>query len=162
MAVKKTTITLVTDYILKVENNFAWVLDAKAPDQKIINNDNVAQVYSYATHPEIRSNYFALCNGLEFSVFRTNDTEQPVLFFQIDEIEHHWKDLKLFLSPNSFQLAKTLLTTPQTQPQKPVGFDYATRPLLEEIEVKKRAVKRHFRRSWVFYQTNLECSCRIH
>ena len=67
---KKRPITLVPDYILKVENNFAWVLDAKAPDQKIINNDNVAQVSSYATHPEIRSNYFALCNGLEFSSHR--------------------------------------------------------------------------------------------
>jgi 16S rRNA G966 N2-methylase RsmD len=127
-----------------VENNFAWVLDAKAPDQKIINNDNVAQVYSYATHPEIRSNYFALCNGLEFSVFRTNDTEQPVLFFQIDEIEHHWKDLKLFLSPNSFQIGKNFTYDTTNATAKPVGFDYATRPLLEEIEVKKRAVKRHF------------------
>lgn len=141
---KKRPITLVPDYILKVENNFAWVLDAKAPDQKIINNDNVAQVYSYATHPEIRSNYFALCNGLEFSVFRTNDTEQPVLFFQIDEIEHHWKDLKLFLSPNSFQIGKNFTYDTTNATAKPVGFDYATRPLLEEIEVKKRAVKRHF------------------
>ncbi|MBK8677528.1 MAG: type I restriction enzyme HsdR N-terminal domain-containing protein [Sphingobacteriales bacterium] len=141
---KKRPITLVPDYILKVENNFAWVLDAKAPDQKIINNDNVAQVYSSATHPEIRSNYFALCNGLEFSVFRTNDTEQPVLFFQIDEIEHHWKDLKLFLSPNSFQIGKNFTYDTTNATAKPVGFDYATRPLLEEIEVKKRAVKRHF------------------
>ena len=63
---KKRPITLVPDYALKVESNFAWVLDAKAPNQKIINDDNVEQVYSYATHPEIRSNYFALCNGLEF------------------------------------------------------------------------------------------------
>jgi 16S rRNA G966 N2-methylase RsmD len=81
---------------------------------------------------------------LEFSVFRTNDTEQPVLFFQIDEIEHHWKDLKLFLSPNSFQIGKNFTYDTTNATAKPVGFDYATRPLLEEIEVKKRAVKRHF------------------
>lgn len=141
---KKRPINLVPDYALKVENNFAWVLDAKAPDQKIINDDNVEQVYSYATHPEIRSNYFALCNGLEFSIFRTNDTEEPVLFFQIDEIEHYWKDLKLFLSPDSFQVGKKITYDTTNATAKPTGFDYATRPLLEEIEVKKRAVKRHF------------------
>lgn len=46
---KKRPVNLVPDYALKVENNFAWVLDAKAPDQKIVNDDNVEQVYSYAT-----------------------------------------------------------------------------------------------------------------
>ncbi len=76
---KKRPVNLVPDYALKVENNFAWVLDEKAPNQKIINDDNVEQVYSYATHPEIRSNYFALCNGLEFSLFRTVDTDKPIL-----------------------------------------------------------------------------------
>ncbi|MCZ2299547.1 MAG: type I restriction enzyme HsdR N-terminal domain-containing protein, partial [Chitinophagales bacterium] len=141
---KKRPINLIPDYALKVENNFAWVLDAKAPNQKIINDDNVEQVYCYATHPEIRSNYFALCNGLEFSVFRTNDTEKPILFFQIDEIEHHWEDIKLFLSPSSFQVGKTLTYDTTNATAKPTGFDYATRPLLEEIEVKKRAAKRHF------------------
>jgi 16S rRNA G966 N2-methylase RsmD len=141
---KKRPINLVPDYALKVENNFAWVLDAKAPDQKIINDDNVEQVYSYATHPEIRSNYFSLCNGLEFSVFRTNDTETPVLFFPIDEIEYHWKDLKMFLSPNSFQIGKNFTYETTNATAKPTEFDYATRPLLEEIVVKKRAAKRHF------------------
>jgi len=43
---KKRPINLIPDYTLKVENNFAWVLDAKAPNQKIINDDNVEQVYS--------------------------------------------------------------------------------------------------------------------
>ena len=141
---KKRPINLVPDYALKVENNFAWVLDAKAPNQKIINDDNVEQVYSYATHPEIRSTFFALCNGLEFSVFRTNDTEKPVLFFQVDEIEYHWKELKMFLSPNSFQIGKNFTYDSTNATAKPTGFDYATRPLLEEIPVKKRAAKRHF------------------
>ena len=141
---KKRPINLVPDYALKVENNFAWVLDAKAPNQKIINDDNVEQVYSYATHPEIRSTYFALCNGLEFSVFRTNDTEKPVLFFQVDEIEHHWEELKMVLSPNSFQIGKTFTYDTTNATAKPTGFDYATRPLLEEITAKKQAVKRHF------------------
>ena len=83
---KKKKITLVPDYVLKVENNYAWVLDAKAPDQKIVNDDNVEQVYSYAQHPDIRSKYFALCNGIEFAVYRSSATDIPILFFEIENI----------------------------------------------------------------------------
>ncbi len=142
---KKRPVNLVPDYALKVENNFAWVLDAKAPNQKIINDDNVEQVYSYATHPEIRSNYFALSNGLEFSLFRTADTDKPILFFLINEIEENWKDLKLYLSPDSFQIGKNFTYETTTATAKPKGqFDYGNRPLLEEIPVKKQQAKRHF------------------
>jgi len=139
---KKRAVNLVPDYALKVENNFAWVLDAKAPNQKIINDDNVEQVYSYATHPEIRSNYFTLCNGLEFSVYRTSDTDKPVLFFEIENIENHWEDLKLLLSPSSFQVGKNFVY--ESKAKFKSGFDYNNRPLLEEIPVKKQAAKRHF------------------
>jgi 16S rRNA G966 N2-methylase RsmD len=139
---KKRPINLVPDYALKVENNFAWVLDAKAPNQKIINDDNVEQVYSYATHPEIRSNYFTLCNGLEFSVYRTADTDKPILFFELENIEANWDDLKLLLSPTSFQVGKNFVYEPKTAYKD--GFDYNNRPLLEEIPVKKQSAKRHF------------------
>jgi len=139
---KKRPVNLVPDYSLKVENNFAWVLDAKAPNQKIINDDNVEQVYSYATHPEIRSNYFTLCNGLEFSVYRTADTDKPILFFELENIEANWEDLKLLLAPTSFQVGKNFVYEPKTAYK--TGFNYNNRPLLEEIPVKKRAARRHF------------------
>lgn len=139
---KKRPINLVPDYALTVENNFAWVLDAKAPNQKIVNDDNVEQVYSYATHPEIRSKYFTLCNGLEFSVFRTEYTDKPVLFFEIENIKNHWEELKLLLAPTSFQVGKNFVYEPKADYKS--KFDYNNRQLLEEIPVKKRAAKRHF------------------
>jgi DNA modification methylase len=139
---KKRPINLIPDYALKVENNFAWVLDAKAPNQKIINDDNVEQVYSYATHPEIRSNYFTLCNGLEFAVFRTADTDKPVLFFELENIENHWQDLKLLLAPTSFQVGKNFVYEPKSIYKS--GFDYNNRPILEEIKnLKRQSAKRH-------------------
>jgi 16S rRNA G966 N2-methylase RsmD len=141
---KKRPINLIPDYSLKVENNFAWVLDAKAPNEKIINDDNVEQVYSYATHPEIRSNYFALCNGIEFSLYKTSETDKPIMFFSVNEMEHYWGELKRYLSPTSFQVGKNITYDTVAATAKPLGFEYATRPLLEEIEVKKRAAKRHF------------------
>ncbi|MDR1023792.1 MAG: type I restriction enzyme HsdR N-terminal domain-containing protein [Prevotellaceae bacterium] len=138
---KKIPVKLVPDYILKVENNFAWVLDAKSPSKKIANDENVEQVYSYAVHPEIRTAYFALCNGVEFSLFRTSNSQQPILFFPIADIENHWATLKMYLSPGSFQIGKSFTCE---IPQKQEQFDYLKRPLLEEIPVKKQSAKRHF------------------
>ncbi len=142
---KKRKITLVPDYVLKVENSFAWVLDAKAPHQKIVHDDNVEQVFSYANHPEVRSTYFALCNGIEFSVYRTSDTDTPVLFFEVEHIEQHWQDLKLLLAPSSFHGGKNFTyqtITKVTALQE--EFNYSSRPLLEEMPVKKQQAKRHF------------------
>ncbi|MDR1758250.1 MAG: type I restriction enzyme HsdR N-terminal domain-containing protein, partial [Bacteroidales bacterium] len=132
---------IVPDYVMKVENNYAWVLDAKAPKQKIVNSDNVGQAYSYAIHPEIRTTYFALCNGVEFSLFRSSNPQQPILFFEIADIESHWNTLAMYLSPDSFQIGKNFTYEIPRQQQQ---FDYANRPLLEEIPVKKQAAKRHF------------------
>ena len=141
---KKYPIKLIPDYCLKVENNFAWVLDAKSPDQSITDTEHIGQVYSYSSHPEIRSTYFALCNGLEFIIFRRESTDKPVLQFPIDEIEHYWDKLCMFLAPGSFQVGKNITYDNNSITAKTAKFDYQSRPLIEEIEVRKRAAKRHF------------------
>ncbi|MDB9363001.1 DNA methyltransferase [Nodularia spumigena CS-588/02] len=142
---KKRPVNLIPDYVLKLENKFAWVLDAKSPNQNIKEGDHIEQVYSYAIHPEIRSNYFALCNGVEFSIFKTTETDIPVLFFTLDEIEFYWEKLNQYLSPNSFQSGKNFSYDNTIATVKPQGnFNYNTRPLLEEITVTKRAARRHF------------------
>lgn len=141
---KKRPIRLIPDYSLKVANNYAWVLDAKAPNESVTHPDNIEQVYSYATHPEIRSTYFALCNGLEFSLYRTDSTGIPIFLFKIDEIDSYWDKLKVLLAPSSFQVGKSFTYESTTATAKPKGFDYVNRPLLEEIPVKKQQCKRHF------------------
>ena len=158
---KKREIKLIPDYLLKVAENYAWVLDAKSPGQRVDDSDHIEQVYCYATHPEIRSTYFALCNGLEFSLYRREQTNTPILFFPLDEIEHHWDKLKMFLSPDSFHVGKSFTYDDDAVAAKPAGFDYATRPLLEEIPVKKQSAKRHFG-VHIFYKTDVECCCRIY
>lgn len=142
---KKLPIKLIPDYALKVENNYAWVLDAKSPSHRINDQDDVEQVYSYASHPEIRSTYFALCNGLEFSLYRREATNKPILQISVDEIEYYWEKLSQFLSPNSFQVGKNFTYDTTNATSKPKGgFAYTKRPLLEEITVKKQQAKRHF------------------
>lgn len=141
----KRRITLVPDYVLKVHENFAWVLDAKAPTERISDGDNVEQVYSYSVHPEIRSTYFALCNGKEFCLFRRELNDTPILSFPINEIGYYWDKLKTYLSPNSFQSGKSFTYETVKSPQQTKEtFDYNKCSLLEEIVVKKQAAKRHF------------------
>lgn len=134
-------VTMIPDYLLKVGENYAWVLDSKSPKEKIVNNENVEQVYSYATHPEIRTTYFALCNGMEFSVFRTNGDGTPILYFSLEEIDIYFPTLKRLLSKDSFQSGKQERLTIKVDNS---NFDYLNRPLPKEIKAHKRATKRHF------------------
>lgn len=89
---------IVPDYLLRVNNNYAWVLDAKRPDQKIVNSNNVQQVYSYAIHPEVRVKLYALCNGRELVVFHISHIE-PILQVNLQEIEIKWPEIEQLLSP---------------------------------------------------------------
>ena len=145
---KKREIKLIPDYLLKVDEIYAWVLDAKSPSKKIVHNENVGQVYSYAMHPEIRSKYFALCNGIEFSLFLTENPNEPILLFSLGDIENHWDKLSMYLSPTFLRTGKRIAYPVETQRiaslQQKNNEWYKERPLLLEIPVKKRAARRHF------------------
>ncbi|MDR2426658.1 MAG: type I restriction enzyme HsdR N-terminal domain-containing protein [Endomicrobium sp.] len=134
-------IPIIPDYLLEIEGKYSCVIDAKAPKENIISGGNIEQVYSYAMHPEIRSLYFALCNGREFSLFRTSILERPILFFAIEDINDNWEKLKYYISSDSFHSGKDFVYEPCKKYRN--SFDYGNRPLLDEIEVKKRAAKRH-------------------
>jgi len=132
------------DYLLKVADNYAWVLDAKAPNENITTGGNIEQVYFYAIHPEVRTTFFALCNGKAFSLFR-QDTPTPILYFELADISDYWEILTNYLAPSSFQSGKTFTyASVKKANQNKALFDYLNRPLLEEIPVKKQAAKRHF------------------
>jgi 16S rRNA G966 N2-methylase RsmD len=131
------------DYLLKVEDSYAWVLDAKAPNENIKTDGNVEQVYFYAIHPEVRTVFFALCNGRAFSLFR-QDAAEPLLYFELADSADYWDELTGYLSPSSFQSGKTFNYVSVKKAERAAEFDYLNRPLLEEIPVKKQAAKRHF------------------
>jgi len=139
---QKRKVTIIPDYLLAVEHKYAWVLDAKAPDEAIQTGSNVEQAYSYAIHPDIRVNIFALCNGREFIAFRI-DQPQSLLYFQVSEINRRWQTLYDLLSPGAFK--------PKTDFDqrgiiaKEAGFAYdAIKPLPEITTLKKQSAKRHF------------------
>ena len=131
------------DYLLRIADSYAWVLDAKAPNENITDGGNVEQAYFYAIHPEVRTKFFALCNGKAFSLFR-HDTAQPILYFELPDLAQHWDALSSYLSPGSFQSGKTFTYQSVKKATTTQQFDYLNQPLLEEIPVHKQAAKRHF------------------
>jgi 16S rRNA G966 N2-methylase RsmD len=140
---KDKPITLIPDYLLTVDGNFTFVLDAKAPDEEIKAGHNVEQVYSYAVHPEIRVELFALCNGREFILFDVHQKE-PVLYLHLSEIAQYWEDLVKYLAPikAASQLPKRLRNV-SASPK--AAFDYLSIiPPTEITDFHKQTAKRHF------------------
>jgi len=54
------------------------IIDAKMPSEEIIRSPHVEQAYSYAIHPEVRCDHYALCNGRMLVLFAVREFE-PVL-----------------------------------------------------------------------------------
>jgi DNA modification methylase len=143
---KKQTTPYYADYVLKIGSSFVCVIEAKTPEKSIAENSLIDQAFSYASHREIRSNYFVLCNGLEFALFKTDLDRSQILHFSLAEIDQYWKDLLRYLSPESFQEGKKVLyEKPQEEKNKNFNNEtYCRKFLLDEIQVRKQAARRHF------------------
>jgi len=132
-------ITMIPDYLLMVDSKPAWVLDAKAPIEKIESGQHVEQAYSYAIHPEIRVKLYALCNGREFALFSI-ENDKYLFYFHLSEIEKYWDKLYELLSPNAFKNQPVYVV-----PKKSSSFDYASLTPPRRVEnIKKQGVARHF------------------
>ncbi|WP_020586088.1 type I restriction enzyme HsdR N-terminal domain-containing protein [Desulfobacter curvatus] len=95
---KQRKVSIVPDYVFYSDNKPYWILDAKSPIEEIIKSKHVEQAYSYAIHPEIRAELYALCNGKEFALFEIRKFE-PILHFKLENIAEHWNALFRILNP---------------------------------------------------------------
>jgi hypothetical protein len=68
----------VPDYILQQNGRNRWILDAKAPTERIDSGKNTEQAYSYAVHKDVRVQFYALCNGRELAIYHIS--ELPAVF----------------------------------------------------------------------------------
>jgi len=137
----KRNIRSVPDYLFEVNGEYAWVLDAKAPNEDIKSGEHLEQVYFYAIHPEIRVKYYALCNGREF-LLQKIDEKTPSLYFHLEEIGQHWEQIEAFLSPDIF--VQTSILNDTTPSYQKAVFDYDNLQLPKPMVVRKQAAKRHF------------------
>jgi Type I restriction enzyme R protein N terminus (HSDR_N) len=95
-------ITLIPDYLLFRFGKPFCILDAKAPGEDIYKGDHLQQAFGYAIHPEIRVNYFALCNGTDFAIHHVG-AEQPAMRIPLSHLDGHWSNLVKFLGTDGLQ-----------------------------------------------------------
>lgn len=90
------------DYILEVDGRLRWVIEAKAPGVEI-DVDCIEQAWTYSNHAEVRAVYFAVSNGRELRVFRTNDapTVGAILTLSYEELSTRFYSLESLLSPEA-------------------------------------------------------------
>jgi DNA modification methylase len=137
---KEVKLTNFPDYLFEVNGKFAWVLDAKGPNEEVLSGDNRQQAYFYAIHPEINVHYYALCNGKEFVLFHVSQNE-AVLYFPLVETGRHWNEIEAHLTPNAFNVSKVLAV----ENRRAKDFDYLSRKPLSEIKgISKQSSKRHY------------------
>jgi hypothetical protein len=87
-------ISLVPDYLLRSAGLPAWILDAKAPTESVIDPKHEEQAYSYAVHRDVRCDWWAICNGKEFAAFHVADMKAvPRLHFKLRDLREAWGDL---------------------------------------------------------------------
>ena len=131
-------INIYPDYLLEYRQKIILVLDAKAPSENIHLGKNVNQVYSYAIHPEIRCEKYALCNGNEITFFKTNE-QKACIDIEIAKINDCWDQILQFLfEEEKVNASKTAIIRHGEQ-------WYLNRKLPDMIEKpKKQATRRHF------------------
>lgn len=129
------------DYSFTVDGKTSWILDAKAPSEKIVSGVHRDQAYFYAIHPDVRVNLYGLCNGRELAIFHISE-EKPVLYIHLSEINKHWDSVRDLLSPTAFSAAAR--SAVRRSLQRP-SFDYLSIvPPKEITDFHKQGARRHF------------------
>jgi len=91
-------VTVILDYLMQVNEKPAWILEAKSPFEQITDTRHIEQAYSYAIHPEIRVNYFALCNGHDFVLYNVSRSK-PLFHISLKAIDLYRSMLKELINP---------------------------------------------------------------
>lgn len=95
---KKNQINIVPDYTLYVNDQPLAIIEAKGPREEIVRSHHVEQAYSYAIHPEVRADIYALCNGRELVVYSVSQWN-PILHVSLSDIDKYWPEVEEALHP---------------------------------------------------------------
>jgi Type I restriction enzyme R protein N terminus (HSDR_N) len=98
---KSYQIKLFPDYLISVDDNHRWILDAKSPRENIISGKNPQQAFSYAIHPDVRAFRYALCNGKQIAIFDVSRIT-PLLVILMSELSYRFSEVERLLSPLAF------------------------------------------------------------
>jgi len=156
------------DYVLYLNSKPHCVLDAKAPKININTQSKAErQALYYAINPELKAPFYALCNGIAFTLFETNGQSLLETFSCEELFSNNFEN-------DSFKLLKQYLTTPLESLRQSLAKDskspkkseewYLSRALPKPIlNPQKQAKARYFgctayftRQSWDIVTQNIK------
>lgn len=109
LGTRKKEVSLIPDYLLEIDGNIKCVIEAKSPCINIGDPKVIEQIYSYAFHPEIMSEYFCLCNGKEIVIYKINSPTPVFKESMYDVIKgDSWEKLYHLLSVQALSKPHTL------------------------------------------------------
>lgn len=92
---------IIPDYIVKVNDKNAFVIDAKSPKESIEDKKYISQAYSYAVHRNIQAYYFVLSNAYCTNIYDTKTEEfNPIISVSIEKLENQWGQIIRLISKN--------------------------------------------------------------
>ncbi len=100
---KKHKINIVPDYTLYDDSEPLLVLEAKAPDEPIVQSTHVEQTYSYAIHPDVRCAHYALCNGRQLAFYHISKSD-PLFVIDCKDIRARWEEVEKYLLPRYLKM----------------------------------------------------------
>lgn len=94
----------IPDYVLSVTGAGRWVLEIKAPNVDI-RQDQIEQAISYARHPEVSASYAAILNGRRLVVYHITQRseEDPLLDLSVESPDSVAQQLMATLSPHAIR-----------------------------------------------------------
>ncbi|MDI9348503.1 MAG: DNA methyltransferase [Candidatus Symbiobacter sp.] len=121
------------DYVLSYNGKKHFLIEAKRPSVNIHEGNAIHQAFYYAIHPEIKCDFFALCNGYFFNIF--NLQRECIAAINLKEIDKKWGILQEYLNKKGEPIA------PKIEHER----NYLLRsPPTANITTNKQSVKRHF------------------
>lgn len=96
---KKDT-TYQADYYFETFNHKKWILEVKKSSYKI-DDKAFRQALSYAIHPSVNAELFAICNGRKFVLYSVR-TRDKILDFDLIKLRENYSLLFDFLSYRTF------------------------------------------------------------
>lgn len=92
------------DYVLTVVGAGRWVLETKAPSQRI-DIDVIEQAISYARHPEVGATYAVILNGIRLTVHHVSkvSTEAPLVDLPVSDPKSLALQVSALLSPSAIR-----------------------------------------------------------
>ncbi len=154
---------IIPDYVLYIDGKPQCILDAKKPKVDINSaSKSERQAFYYASNPQIKSPFYALCNGRSLTLYQTSNQE---LLLEIDlttELNSKFELLKQYLI-NPIESLRQDISSDYKKTKKSDDW-YLSRGLPKRIDIpKKQAKARHYgctmyftRQSWDIVTRNIK------